>query len=133
MKIIINGVELEGNFMDADFLEPYEQAANEIGQKAAENANKPVSSLAESVREQCRTIDSYFDGIFGEGTSDKVFEGAKNDLMIHLEAVESLTKWANGEKKRLNDFVNKYTQRQNAAMNRQKAEKTRQFISGKKR
>ena len=50
--------------------------------------------------------------------------------MIHLKAVEDLTNWAQGERKKLNDFTNKYTQRQNAAVKRQQAQ-AQQFIDRK--
>ena len=49
--------------------------------------------------------------------------------MVHLKAVEELTDWAQGEKKKLNDFTNKYTQRQNAQLQRERAQ---QVISAKK-
>ena len=48
----------------------------------------------------------------------------------NLKAVEDLTNWAQGERKKLNDFTNKYTQRQNAAVKRQQAQ-AQQFIDRK--
>ena len=98
--------------------------------KAAESQGKKYTSFADSIREQCATVDEYFDDIFGEGTAARVFEGAEQHLMIHLKAVEDLTNWAQGERKKLNDFTNKYTQRQNAAVKRQQAQ-AQQFIDRK--
>lgn len=132
MEIIINGVSLEGDFMDADFVGPYEEATKKMQAKATESQGKKYNSFAESIREQCETVDEYFDDIFGAGTAGKLFAGAEHHLMIHLKAVEDLTNWAQGEKKKLNDFTNKYTQRQNAAVKRQQVQ-VQQFNGGKRK
>ena len=131
MEIIINGVTLEGDFMDADFVGPYEEATKKMQEKASASRGKKYNSFAESIREQCETVDEYFDDTFGPGTAAKVFAGAGHHLMIHLKAVEDLTTWAQGEKKKLNDFTNKYTQRQNAAIKRQQIQAQQQFIATK--
>lgn len=105
--------------MDAAFAGPYEEATRRLQIEAAENQKKQYTSFADSIREQCAVVDEYFDNIFGEGTAARVFEGAEQHLMVHLQAVEDLTNWAQGERKKLNDFTNRYTQRQNAAARRQ--------------
>jgi len=96
---------------------------------AMASRNKQYSSAAEGYLEQCATVDTYFDDIFGPGTAEKVFQGSEHNIMVHLKAVEELTDWAQGEKKKLNDFTNKYTQRQNAQLQRERAQ---QVISAKK-
>lgn len=126
MEIIIRDVALEGDFMDADFVGPFEEATKKMQAKAIANQKKQYSSTAEGYLDQCRVVDEYFDDIFGPGTAATVFEGAEHHLMAHLLAVEELTNWANAEKKKLNDFTNKYTQRQNAQAQRS------QIVSGKK-
>lgn len=130
MNIIINSVTLQGDFMDADFVGPYEEATRKMQATAAESRGKQYANLAEGYLDQCRTVDEYFDDVFGPGTAAKVFQGAEHNIMVHLKAVEQLTDWAQGEKKKLNDFTNKYTQRQNAQMQRERAQ---QVISNKKR
>lgn len=68
-----------------------------------------------------------FDEIFGAGTAAKLF-GGKMNVMEHLKAIEKVSEWAAGERKTLNDFTNRYTQRQqNAVRNMQ----TAQFVSQK--
>ena len=130
MDIIINGVTLQGDFMDADFVGPYEEATKKMQEKAAASRGKQYASTAEGYLDQCKTVDEYFDDIFGPGTAAKVFQGAEHHLMVHLKAVEELTNWAYGEKKKLNDFTNRYTQRQNAQRNQQR-QQMQQFVSGK--
>lgn len=129
MEIKINGVSLEGDFMDADFAGPYEDATRKMQAKAQANQGKKYDRFADGILEQCETIDEYFNDVFGEGTAAKVFAGAEHHLMIHLKAVEDLTNWAQGEKKKLNDFTNKYTQRQNAAARRQQIQAQQQFMA----
>lgn len=128
MDIIINGVTLQGDFMDADFVGPYEEATKKMQATATASRGKQYASVAEGYLEQCRTVDEYFDDIFGPGTAVKVFQGSEHNIMVHLKAVEELTNWAQSEKKKLNDFTNKYTQRQNAQIQRQQMQ---QFVSGK--
>ena len=130
MNIIINSVTLQGDFMDADFVGPYEEATRKMQATAAESRGKQYANLAEGYLDQCRTVDEYFDDVFGPGTAAKVFQGVEHNIMAHLKAVEQLTDWAQGEKKKLNDFTNKYTQRQNAQLQRERAQ---QVISNKKR
>lgn len=112
MEIIINGVTLEGDFMDADFVGPYEEATRAMAEKAQRTQGKKYDTFADSIIEQCALVDEMFDRIFGDGTAKELFNGSERNLMVHLVAVEQLTDWANGERKKLNDFTNKYTQRQ---------------------
>lgn len=132
MDIIINGVTLQGDFMDAAFAGPYEEATKRLQIEATENQKKQYTSFADSIREQCAVVDEYFDSIFGEGTAARVFEGAEQHLMVHLQAVEDLTNWAQGERKKLNDFTNRYTQRQNAAARRQQEPFSVHYKNGRK-
>jgi hypothetical protein len=129
MDIQINGVTLQCDFMDADFMEPYEQATIEMQAAAARQKNQHYDSAAKAMIAQCDVVNDYFDGIFGEGTAAKVFGGSHN-LMTHLQAVSDLTDYAMKAKKEINDFTNKYTQRQQAAVQQQRAN-SRQFVSNK--
>lgn len=128
MDIIINGVTLQGDFMDADFIGPYEEATRKMQARAAESRDKKYDRIADGYIEQCEVVDDYFDEIFGAGTAAEVFKGKEHNIMVHLKAVETLTDWAQGEKKKLNDFTNKYTQRQAAQAQRQQAQR---FIAKK--
>lgn len=129
MEIIINGVTLQGDFMDADFMEVFETATRKMQEKALVCQRKQYSSVAEGYREQCEVVDEYFDDIFGPGTAVEIFAGAEHNIMTHLTAVEELTDQGMAAKKKLNDFTNKYTQRQNAQLQRGR---NQQVVSGKK-
>lgn len=129
--IEINGIKLDADFMDADFVGLYEDAVHHLQEKAVAFKSKKYDGLKEAYLDQIATVDEYFDEIFGEGTAVQVFQGKEKNLMAHLQAVETMTNWGNAEKKKLNDFTNKYTQRQAAQAQRQKAQMSN-FVSNKK-
>lgn len=114
MELVINDVTLEGDLMDADFLEKFEQAMIKMRDTAQAKKRESYPTAAANLRAQCEVVNTCFDEIFGTGTADKIFCGRMN-AMDHLKAVEKVSEWAAGERKILNDATNRYTQRQQAA------------------
>lgn len=117
MELIINDVTLEGDLMDADFMEKFEQAMIKMRDSAMEKKRESFPTAAANYRAQCEVVNICFDEIFGAGTAEKIFRGKMN-VLEHLKAVEKVSDWAAGERKVLNDYTNRYTQRQQVA-NRQ--------------
>lgn len=110
MNIEINGVTLQADFMDADFMERFEPAVYELRDQI--NASKTMpGSTAAKYKKMNEIIEDAFNKIFGDGTADSVFQGSKN-VMVHLEAVAKIEEAQRIEKKQFNDLSNKYTQRQ---------------------
>lgn len=127
MELIINNVKLEGDLMDADFMEKFETAMVKMRDSALEAKRQSFPTAAANYRAQCEVVNTCFDEIFGVGTAVKLF-GGKMNVMDHLKAIEKVSEWAAGERKALNDLTNRYTQRQqNAVRNMQ----TAQFVSQK--
>lgn len=127
MELIINNVKLEGDLMDADFMEKFETAMVKMRDSALEAKRQSFPTAAANYRAQCEVVNTCFDEIFGAGTAVKLF-GGKMNVMDHLMAIEKVSEWAAGERKALNDLTNRYTQRQqNAVRNMQ----TVQFVSQK--
>ena len=127
MELIINNVKLEGDLMDADFMEKFETAMVKMRDSALEAKRQSFPTAAANYRAQCEVVNTCFDEIFGAGTAVKLL-GGKMNVMEHLKAIEKVSEWAAGERKTLNDFTNRYTQRQqNAVRNMQIA----QFVSQK--
>lgn len=127
MDLIINGIKLEGDLMDADFMEKFESSMIKMRDSAQAKKRETFPTAAASYRAQCEVVNTCFDEIFGAGTAQKLF-GGKMNVMEHLKAIEKVSEWAAGERKTLNDFTNRYTQRQqNAVRNMQ----TAQFVSQK--
>lgn len=127
MELIINNVKLEGDLMDADFMEKFETAMVKMRDSALEAKRQSFPTAAANYRAQCEVVNTCFDEIFGAGMAVKLF-GGKMNVMDHLMAIEKVSDWAAGERKALNDLTNRYTQRQqNAVRNMQ----TAQFVSQK--
>lgn len=93
MQLIINGVTLDGDLMDADFMEKFESSMIKMRDSAL--ASKAVSyhSAAEAYRAQCNVVDTCFDDIFGPGTAAAIFKG-KTNVREHLLAIEQVNEWA---------------------------------------
>ena len=127
MDLIINGIKLEGDLMDADFMETFESSMIKMRDSAQAKKRENFPTAAANYRAQCEVVNTCLDEIFGDGTAQKLF-GGKMNVMEHLKAIEKVSEWAAGERKTLNDFTNRYTQRQqNAVRNMQ----TAQFVSQK--
>lgn len=124
-EIIVRGQELEGDFFDADFMERYEKATVKMYEIATAGTEKKYDSVADAFRQQCEVARQYFDEIFGDGTSERLF-GEKMNLKDHMEAIAELTDCAARSKKEVNDLTNKYTQRQKSFSQPQ------QFVTRKK-
>lgn len=102
----INDVELELDLMDADMADKYEKAYRKM-QKDVANIPKNLS-LAENIRKQCKLIFNFFDEVFTEGTSKKVF-GNKTNLRECIKAVETLIDYVNKDTEEANKIINKYS------------------------
>lgn len=112
MNIEINGVTLQADFMDADFMEKFEPAVYEVRDRINESKTMQ-GSVAAKYKLMNQSIENCFNTVFGEGTADSIFQGSKN-VMVHLEALTRIEEAQRAEKKQFNDFSNKYTQRQNS-------------------
>jgi hypothetical protein len=105
----INGIEFDVDFTDADVLEKMEKAREEVGIKASElEKNKNNISEAEGIRQECKIVKEFFDNVFGEGTSEKIF-GNKNSLMECANAYEDTMNAYQEQYKEYYEKVNQYS------------------------
>lgn len=107
----INGVTLQADFMDADFMEIFEPALYEMRDGINKCKIQKSQSTAAGYKELNRCVEDFFDKVWGANTSERIFNGSRN-VMVHLEAVAQVDAVAKAERKQFNDFSNKYTQRQ---------------------
>lgn len=126
--LIINGVTLETDFADADFIDRYEKATREMAQEAEASKTKSYRTAGEAMKTQCTIVRIYFDKLFGDGIADKIF-GDKYNLRDALDAVARLSELGMQSRKELDALVNKYSQRQQQI--RQKSHKA-QYRGGHK-
>lgn len=84
----IKNIEVEFSFSDADDLERLENSAKKVKEISAEYEKKELS-VSEAIREECKIINDFFDEVFGEGISEKLFNG-KNDLKEHIDLFKDI-------------------------------------------
>lgn len=102
--MIINGVELEFDILDAEMLERYENA---LKKQKEERKDTEGLSAVEVIRTQCDQIYTFFDDIFGRGMGEQIFSGKKN-LRLCLEAVEALNQEINVQNESYTEKFSKY-------------------------
>lgn len=79
----LGNIEVDFSFTDADDLERFENGAKKVRDEA-NKYTKQYCSVAEAIRKECEIIDTFFDEVFGEGTSQKLFNN-KKDLKEHMD------------------------------------------------
>lgn len=111
MNMEINGVTLQVDFLDADFMEKFEPALYELQDEInkSKTMKGPVAAGYQALNE---CVENFFNAVFDTGTSDLIFKGSRN-VMVHLGAVAQISEAYKAARKQFNDFSNKYTQRQN--------------------
>lgn len=65
MELIINDVKLEGDLMDADFMEKFEQSMIKMRDTAQAKKRENFPTAAANYRAQCEVVNVCFDEIFG--------------------------------------------------------------------
>lgn len=79
----LGNIEVDFSFTDADDLERFENSARKIKEEASKH-RKQHYNISEVIKEECKIIDNFFDEVFGEGTSKKLFNN-KKDLKEHMK------------------------------------------------
>lgn len=99
----LKDIEVDFSFTDADDLERLENSAKKVKEKSAEYEKKELS-VSEAIREECKIINDFFDEVFGNKISEKLFNG-KNDLKEHMDLFTDII---NEKVKQTNAFRNMY-------------------------
>ena len=96
----IRNIEVEFDFLDADDMEKFEDEARKVIEKC-NLKEKEKLTYAQMIREECKVINEFFDNVFGEGTSKKLF-GNKDNLREHTDAFKEIV---DEKEKQQNSFV----------------------------
>lgn len=102
----IRDIEVDFDFLDADDVERFEKEAKRVKEEC-EIKNKQEMSYSEVIREECNIIDKFFDNVFGNGITEKLFNGKKN-LNEHLKAFEDIVKEKIEQQKGLQNTLDRY-------------------------
>ena len=107
MKIL--GIEIDYN--DADDIERFEKAKEEVKQKL-ENMSEKGKTNAEIIRESCGYIFNFFDEVLGQGVHKKIF-GTKCNIEKCMDAfidfTEEIIKQSNKIDEKIENFQAKYS------------------------
>lgn len=79
----LKGIEVNFSFTNADDIERLEKGIKIVKEKSEEYKKQEIS-LSEAIRKECIAINQFFDCVFGEGISQKLFE-ERMDLQEHAE------------------------------------------------
>lgn len=105
----IKDIEVNFSFTDADDVERFENEGKKVKEKA-EARKKKEMSIAEAIREECKIIEDFFDNVFGEGISNKIFKG-KKDLEEHIKVFGDVVKAKNEQEEEIKSFYNEVESR----------------------
>lgn len=100
-----NDFETDVDFTDADFMEKFENAYEEM-MKNIDNTPK-TGKVSEAIRAQIEVFDKFFSHVFGKDAIKKLFLG-KASVEMRIEACNSLYDFRNKENQRYNSMVTKY-------------------------
>lgn len=100
--MLLNGIELEFDFYDADQMEIFEDAID----RAGVGINKALEAKKQSqlIRDICQATINMLDEIFGEGTANEVFQGETN-FKKSIEIFNALVKERVRQEEELNIVV----------------------------
>lgn len=100
----IGNIDIDFSFTDADNIEKFEKALIVVKEKSVEYKKKQLK-MSEALRFECNIIDEFFDTVFGEGISQKLF-GGKKDLQKHMELFKDITDAKNAATKNFQSLYN---------------------------
>ena len=107
--MILNGIEFEVDFTDADILEAIDRESQVVLEKSNElEKNKENLSPAEGIRQECKIVKEFLDNVLGEGTSEKIF-GNKDSLNLCLDVYDEIIKTYQEQYKTYYERINKYS------------------------
>ena len=102
----IRNIEVDFDFLDADDVERFEKEAQKVKEECAIKDKKEMS-YSEIIREECNIIERFFNNVFGDNISEKMFNNKKN-LNEHIKAFEDIVNEKIQQQKGLQNTLNRY-------------------------
>lgn len=91
----INGLSLELDLDDVDNMERYENAFEFMAKEEMEMPKDGRQS--ERIRAYCQLFHRLYDRIFGDGTSEQIFDGVKQSIKAYDEIYLSFLKFVQAQ------------------------------------
>ena len=118
----INGKEFTLNLSDADVMERYENAFENMGK--AEKAIPKDGKLSDRIRAGCKLFKDLFNALLGEGSADQIFEGVPTSLDDYYDIYMNFLEFAQAQlqedMKKRNDRIAKYMPNRQARRTKKK-------------
>ena len=108
MERCINGVKLELDLMDIDVLEKFEDEMELVIKKTNSTEMQKYKKGSEGLRAQCDVVECFIDQVFGEGMSQKIFNGKKN-IIEHLTAFGEISSMADEMRDGVKEVKDRYS------------------------
>ncbi len=105
--MVINGVELELDLLDADVAEKFEIECQRVKDRVADKNAYEGKSNPDAMRYQCEVVNNFFDSLFGAGTSEKLFKG-KHHIGRCMEAFATVVNEANKSGEQIKEISRGY-------------------------
>lgn len=102
----IKNVEVNFDFLDADDMERFENEARRVKSECEKQQTQSML-YSEVIRRECTIIDSFFNNVFGEGTSQKIFNGKMN-LMEHINVFQDIVNEKIRAQEDMKNTLNRY-------------------------
>ncbi|MBQ9314875.1 MAG: AP endonuclease [Clostridia bacterium] len=114
----IRNIEVEFDFLDADDMEKFENEAKKVVEQC-KIKEKQQMSYSQMIREQCKIINDFFNNVFGDGMSQKLF-GNKDNLKEHISAFEEIVKEKENQQKSIVSSLERYQPNRETRRNKRK-------------
>lgn len=105
--MVINGVELELDLLDADMAEKFETECQRVKDRVADKKAYEGKSNPDAMRYQCEVVNDFFDCMFGAGTSEKLFKG-RHHIGRSMEAFATVVSEANKSGEKVKEISREY-------------------------
>lgn len=105
----IKDIEIDFDLLDADDIERFENGLKEVTEKSQ---IEEELSYSEAIRRECKIVEDFFDYVFGEGISQKIFKGKMN-LTEHIEVFKDIVNEKIKKEKELETMFDKYKPNRN--------------------
>lgn len=114
----IKDIEVDFDFLDADDVQKFENEAKRV-EEECEKKEIETLSYSEAIRRECNTIENFFDNVFGEGISEKIFKGKMN-LIEHINAFQDIVNEKVKKQEELKNTLNRYLPNREQRRNKRK-------------
>lgn len=103
----INDIEFELDMEDAETNEKYQNALETLKNTSLPTKKDKDFSAAKYIRAYCQAFRNLYDNIFGDGSSEKIFIGIKDNTRLYDEVYANFLEFVSAQTKECENRTNK--------------------------